>query len=511
MLIRKNTKSYKAIHNILYDYKNKAARTKLIKLYITKPGHNTNDKVSIATLNNERDFYYEMTYQTILNNMDSKDHQLHESDQHQGLYFFHNSRYQDWDETPFELDPHLRNKFSEFEKMSVKLTKEKKISHSSVIKHEHESKTVHLRPPIKRKEKTIEEHKGPDSKPESFPQLRLKEDRAAKQDHTRVSKKPKVILQEEKKLPDFKLKHPIDFHYLDKVLFPDQHITKLDLLNYYDQMAEYILPYLKERPQFFRWHKGSIRESQYNKSIESLKRDWNVPIPDWVQREKIYAKSYEEERTYILCPDKDHLLYLIEIGCVELSPWHSRTKSIEYPDYIIIDLDPLEIDFDMVVEVAQATKSILDGINVPSFIKTSGNKGLHIYIPLDAKSDYEICRSLCEFICKMIHLKIPNITSLLRIPEQRIGKVYLDYLQNSIGKSIAAPYCIRPNEFAAVATPLEWNEVKKGLSIYEFNYQTIFKRLKQKGDIFKDLFKKKINAKKMLQQLQERYGFLLNQ
>lgn len=506
MLIRKNSKAFKSIRNILYDYQNTPSKIKLIKLYITKAGHTVKDKIDIESLNQEKNFYYDLTYQTILDNLDSKDHLLHESDEQQNLFFFRRTGYKTWDETPFQLAAMLRNKFPEFEKPMATTSKEKNKALS--IKHEKELKSLHLRPPVSRK-KINKDENIKSSATEAFHELRLKEDRSAKTDHTRVANKPSIIPPEEPKQPDYNLKHPIQFTYLDKTVIHEQNITKLHLLDYYDQMSEFILPYLKDRPQFFRWHRGSIRESQYNKSIESLTRDWKGILPDWIQTEKIYSKTSKEERTYILCPDKDHLLYLIELGCIELNPWHSRIKNIDYPDYIIIDLDPVSIDFDLVIEVAQAAKEVLDGIKVPSSVKTSGNRGLHIYIPLDSKTNYEISRNLCESICKMIHLKAPQLTSLQRIPDQRKGKVYLDYLQNAKGKSIVAPYSIRPNDFAAVATPLDWKEVKEGLSIYEFNYQTIFKRLKQHGDHFKDLFKKKVNAEKVLLQLQDRYGFLL--
>jgi len=496
MMIRKNSKEFKAIKNLFYHYQNLEEREKVIKLFITKAGHSTDDKIAIDSLKKEKDFYYNLTYDTILNSLESKSYQLFFNN---GLYYFRSNPDKGWDQTPFTLDNKLVSQLEDFK--NYKSTKKKgKIYNTSTL----ESST---RPAVKRnKNKQLKEANYHNVQPES----KIEEARIAKQDHTKVTRE-KIIQtpKEQLLLPEYHLKHSIQFHYLDKILFHELNLTKKDILDYYDRMSEFILPYLKDRPEFFRWHQGSIRESHYNKSIESLLRDWKGKLPDWIKTTKVYSVTYEEERTYMLCPDKDHLLYLIDIGCIELSPWHSRVKSIDYPDYIVIDLDPYEVDFDAVIEVALTSKEILDALKIPSFIKTSGNKGMHIYIPLDTKTNYEDSRALCEFICKIIHLKLPHLTSLLRLPDQRRGRVYLDFLQNSKGKSIVSPYCIRPNEFASVATPIDWSEVKPGLKMNDYNYFTLPSRIKNVQNPFKDLFTQKINGQKLLTHLKETYGFLL--
>jgi bifunctional non-homologous end joining protein LigD len=491
MMIRKNSKEFKAIKKIFSHYENLKERDKLIKLFITKVGHSLNDKIEIDSLKKKKEFYYNLTYDAIINNLNSQSHQLFTNNE--GLYFFHSSLDKSWDQTPFYLDQKLANAFEDFKTVEKKDKVNEPISSSRQAVKRNQNKDIHQ----SAKQIIPFNHK-------------IKQERIAKRVHTFVTKQEiQIAPKEEKNFPDYHLKHPIHFHYLDKILFHQLNLTKKDILDYYEHMADYILPYLKERPQFFRWHQGSIKESHYNKSIESLIQDWKGKLPDWIKTTKIYSVTYEEERTYMLCPDKDHLMFLIEIGCIELNPWHSRVKKIEYPDYLIIDLDPFEIDFEAVIEVALTSKEILDTLKIPCYIKTSGNKGMHIYIPLDGKSNYDVSRSLCEFICKIIHLKLPHLTSLLRLPDQRRGRVYLDFLQNSKGKSIVAPYSIRPNETASVATPLEWSEVKTGLKLNDYNYATLPLRLKKINDPFKGIFKMKINAQKILSHLKEIYGFLV--
>jgi bifunctional non-homologous end joining protein LigD len=193
---------------------------------------------------------------------------------------------------------------------------------------------------------------------------------------------------------------------------------------------------------------------------------------------------------------------------LQFNTCHSRTKSIGSPDYVIIGIDPPDTSFEKAIDVALKAKEILFGLQLPSLLKTDGKSGLHIYIPLDSKSEYETGKRLAEYICKLIRLKIPDVVTLNESDKNNYGKVSLDYLVNEKGRSIVAPYSIVPGESANVATPILWNEVKEGLQLQAFNINTIFKRLKQVDDPFKNFFKKKINADEVLERIEERYSFL---
>lgn len=492
MVIRRNSKEFIAVEQVVKETLNGPGKNDTIKLYNVPGGNSLDKRIELKNKKSGLDeLYFTMAKENLLSIFDSKDHTLYRSDTEPNLYYFSKSTSKEFVEAVFELSGKLIAKIQ-----SLALSKDLKVKKNKKEPDKAKTKETLQREPITKKGKVKVAKKS------------VLKVTAEKRDDEKEKRINVPIIKEEEPQPDIKLKHVYHFHNIRKIVFSDLQLSKEDLLYFYNDISDTVMKYLIDRPQFFRWHRGTIRESEYNKSLKGLKEKWKGTIPEWVQTTKVYAKKYDEETDYMLCTDKDPLLFLIDMGCIELSPWHSRVKSIDKPDYIIIDLDPVEIEFKYVVEVAQAAKEILDGCKLPSFIKTSGSKGLHINISLDAKTDYDKSRALCEFLCKLIHYKIPNLTSLIRDPHQRRKKVYLDAFQNSMAKSIASPYCIRPNERGGVATPLYWEEVNEKLNIKEFNYQTIFQRLKEKGDPFENLLKKKVNSEQVLQGLNDLYGFL---
>jgi bifunctional non-homologous end joining protein LigD len=192
---------------------------------------------------------------------------------------------------------------------------------------------------------------------------------------------------------------------------------------------------------------------------------------------------------------------MVNLGCIEINPWSSRLQSIEAPDYIAIDLDPEGISFDSVVETALAVKEVLDEAEIPAYCKTSGKTGLHIYIPLKAKYKFETAKEFAHVIAKMTNERVPGITSLERSPSKRKKKVYIDYLQNNIGQTLAAPYSVRPAPGATVSTPLLWKEVKHGLDPHDFTIRNTVKRINKIGDIFSDVLEKGTAIEKKFKKL----------
>jgi bifunctional non-homologous end joining protein LigD len=176
---------------------------------------------------------------------------------------------------------------------------------------------------------------------------------------------------------------------------------------------------------------------------------------------------------------------MANLGCIEINPWHSRIAYLDKPDYTIIDLDPSKDNtFEEVIVVAQAVKQVLDIANITGYCKTSGSSGLHVYIPLNAQYTYQEARNFTKLLCHYVQQIVPEITSMVRAVKDRKGKIYLDYLQNRQGQTIAAPYCVRPKLGASVSAPLAWNEVKTGLKIVDFNIMNFQTRLRAKGDLF---------------------------
>ena len=290
--------------------------------------------------------------------------------------------------------------------------------------------------------------------------------------------------------------HNLHFTNLSKVFWPKEKITKRDLINYYYQVAPYILPYMKDRPQtLYRHPHGILGESFYQKNVKGK-------VPEWIKTFPYFSETDEEQKEFLVCTNEASLLYIASLGCIEMNPWSSRTQKPDNPDWCIIDLDPDKNTFEQVIKAAQVTKQILDAIDVPCHCKTSGSTGLHIYIPLGAKYTYHDSKEFGRRIVKLVHNEIPSFTSIERKTANRDGKMYLDFLQNRPQATLASVYSVRPKPFAPVSMPLHWDEVKKGLQIKDHNLRNAIPRLKETGDLFKGVLGKGIDMNKAIKKIE---------
>ena len=282
-----------------------------------------------------------------------------------------------------------------------------------------------------------------------------------------------------------------------KILFPKDQITKEDIVNYYLSVSEYILPYLKGRPESLLRNPNGIHEPGF------FQKDNAGHIPPFAKSKKIFSESNQKEIDYIICDNAATLTYLNNLGCIELNPWHSTVDKLDNPDYIIIDIDPSSKNtFDQVVEAANAVKEILDKAGAPSFCKTSGASGLHVYIPAQKKYDYEHAKDFANIICMMATEQIKDFATLERNLQKRSDKkIYMDYLQNRRGQTIACAYSLRPRDGATVSAPLHWKEVKKGLSPQQFTIHNMLQRIKKQGDLFSGILGKGVDLNKCLKNL----------
>ncbi|HVS90812.1 MAG TPA: DNA ligase D [Mucilaginibacter sp.] len=289
--------------------------------------------------------------------------------------------------------------------------------------------------------------------------------------------------------------HELKFTHLSKVYWPDDGVTKRDMLNYYYQVAEYILPYLKDRPQTLNRFPNGIRGmSFYQKDIKDKSPEWMDSFP--------YVTSDGEHKEFAVACDEDSLLWMASLGCIEMNPWFSRIQSPDNPDYCVIDLDPDKHHFDQVIAAALEVKAVLDALDVPSYPKTSGSTGMHIYIPLNAKYTYDQSQMFGRLIAKLVHDQIPEYTSVERQIKNRQGKMYIDFLQNRPGATLAGPYSLRPKAGATVSMPLHWDEVKAGLTMRDFTIFNTIARLKETGDLFKGVLGKGIDLEKTARKAQ---------
>lgn len=265
--------------------------------------------------------------------------------------------------------------------------------------------------------------------------------------------------------------------HLDKVYFPRKRYTKGDVLHYYQEISSYILPYLKNRPMVLKRFPGGIGEEGFiQKNVESLH------LPEKV---KSAAVQHEEKMlTYLLIQNQTSLEYALNLGTIEFHPFHYRLRCPEHPDYFILDLDPEGVTFNAVIKVAEVVHELLDAWQIPSYCKTSGARGLHIYIPLHAKYSQEQVTAFSRVLALALHEEMPKMTSLERHPSKREKKVYLDVLQNRSKQTVVAPYSLRALPEAPVSTPLDWDEVRKGLNPKCFTLKTIPSRLAEVGDLF---------------------------
>ena len=295
--------------------------------------------------------------------------------------------------------------------------------------------------------------------------------------------------------------HDLTFTHLSKIYWPEDNITKRDMFNFYDQIAPFILPYLKDRPMSLNRFPGGI----YGQSF--YQKDVTGKAPDWA---KTFAHTTSEgkQNNYLVGADEDSLLWMASLGCIEMNPWFSRVQSPDNPDYCVIDLDPDKQTFDQVIEVAQAVRTVLEAIQVPSYCKTSGSTGMHIYIPLGGQYSYDQSQMFANVLVSIIHRQLPDFTSLERKITARKGKMYLDFLQNRPGATIAGPYSLRPKPGATVSMPLSWDEVKPGLKMKDFTIKNSMDRLKETGDLFQGVLGTGIDLRETISKVQEMYADL---
>jgi bifunctional non-homologous end joining protein LigD len=265
-------------------------------------------------------------------------------------------------------------------------------------------------------------------------------------------------------------------------------------------MADFILPYLKDRPQSLLRTPNGINGPGF------FQKDAGHEAPEWVKSVVIPSESSKKgEVDYILCNNLATLTYLNNLGCIEINPWHSTIKNLDKPDYMIIDIDPSDNNtFEDVIEATLVVKDVLDKAGAFSICKTSGATGIHVYVPMGKKYTYDQVKDFAYLICMLASEQLPETTTLERSLSKRSkSQIYMDYLQNRRGQTIASVYSLRPKKGATVSTPLTWKEVKPGLTPLDFNIKTVPQRLVKTGDIFSDIFSNAVDMGKCLKNLEQ--------
>jgi bifunctional non-homologous end joining protein LigD len=339
--------------------------------------------------------------------------------------------------------------------------------------------------------------------------LRLRNDKKAKEvmiNNAKPLKGPKKTSVEKKKIAEDNESNEkiISFGKIkvtttnrNKIFWPDEKITKGEVINYYQSISEYILPFLKDRPQSLKRNPNGI----YDKGF--FHKDAGQEAPAWVKSKPLFSESAKKNINYILCNNAATLAYLNNLGCIEINPWHSTIQKLDYPDYLIVDIDPSEKNtFEQVIETANVIGEIFKKAGVESYCKTSGAKGIHVYVPTQKKYTYEQLKDFAHLICMLTQEQLPKFTSLERNLKKRGNKmIYLDHLQNRRGQTISSVFSLRPVEGATVSMPLQWKEVKPGLSPLQFTIHNSLERIKKYSDFFSGVLGRGIDLGKCLKQL----------
>jgi len=272
----------------------------------------------------------------------------------------------------------------------------------------------------------------------------------------------------------------VELTNLDKVFWPDERYTKGDLIRFYDRIAPYLAPYLLDRPLVFKRYPDGITGPYF------YQKDVPDHTPDWVRIETLWSADVERNIRYMIGADRDQLIYIANTGAITQNPWMSRIQHLDYPDYIVFDLDPVEAPYSTVQTVALTLKGVLDELGLRSYPKTSGASGIHVHLPILEKTfTYEDVRVFAHAVASIIVKRLPEYATIERVVKRRKAEwVYVDFLQNIRGKTVASVYSPRAKPGAPVSTPLKWEELKKPIDPRAFNIETIFKRLEKVGDLF---------------------------
>lgn len=288
----------------------------------------------------------------------------------------------------------------------------------------------------------------------------------------------------------------LKFTNLDKIWYPKDGFTKRDVLSYYDAVADIMVPHLAGHPLSLKRYPNGIHEDFF------FQKDMPDGSPSWLRIEPIHSEHRGEPIRYVVADDRATLLYLTNLGCIDQNPWMSRIETLDYPDYILIDLDPQECSFEKILDAMRLVKEVLDEIGLQGYPKTTGGDGMHVFVPVEPKYTYEQARTFAEILSQVvIGLRPELFTTPRSVSKRRKGRVYFDYLQISSAKTIAAPYVTRAYDGAPVATPLDWDEVRHGLKPGTFNITNAVARFQEVGDLFAPVLKNRQKLEPALKKL----------
>jgi bifunctional non-homologous end joining protein LigD len=281
----------------------------------------------------------------------------------------------------------------------------------------------------------------------------------------------------------------------EKVLFPDDGITKGELIEYYARIAPWMLPHLHDRPLTLeRYPNGIDTKRFFQKEVSSY-------FPSWIQR--VTMEKVGGRVTHVVCNDTATLVYLANQACVTPHIFLSRLDKVHHPDQLVLDLDPQGEDFEVVRSTARAFKQLLDELGLPAFLKTTGSRGLHVVVPLQRREEYEPVRNFARELAAIIVNQAPKERTMEQLKAQRGDRVFIDTNRNGYAQLVAPAYAVRARKGAPVSVPLDWSELKKKtVKSHSFTIRTVFERLEHGPDPWAEFWDSAVSLTKARRALQ---------
>jgi len=302
-----------------------------------------------------------------------------------------------------------------------------------------------------------------------------------------VPRIPSVKLPKDKRTLDVKIGEQIvTLTNLNKLFWPKLGVTKLDLIQYYLDVSPALLPHLRDRAMVMkRYPNGAAGDFFFMKRAPS-------PRPDWIEICHIDHGS-KGVINFPMIQDLASLLWVINLGCIDLNEWYARCDDVDRPDYLHFDLDPVPgASFEKVCEAALLVKLGLDALNIPSYAKTTGSKGIHVYIPIQrGPTQKQVWTFAKEFAYALASHSPKVLTAIYQVSKRPKGRVLVDYNQNAWGRTLASVYSVRPKEVPSVSTPVTWKELERGIRIEDFRIDNVPARVKRLGDLWKPMLSPK--------------------
>ena len=268
---------------------------------------------------------------------------------------------------------------------------------------------------------------------------------------------------------------------LDRIYWPDEKLTKFELICFYLKIADYIMPFLKDRPAILqRWPRGIKAPMFFQQDLESA--------PGFIKTVRL-TNQEGRDLDYAVYSTTASLLHFVNLGTIEQHPWHSTIKRLDKPDWMAIDLDPKRAPWENVLQVALVVKAVADEIGLTAFPKTSGSSGIHVYVPLKPNNSYDKVAEFSKLLAGEVARRAPKIATVERtIARRATDQVYVDWMQNARGKSLASAYTARAKAKATVSMPLTWTQIERGVKISDFTISNVPDLLKKKGDPWATFF-----------------------